>query len=96
MVGGCVAWVKGSGWKSSSDEGIKDKLMPVHTLARAGTEGTFVSMGFLKMLTQICDAGGGVFTALTALAVIQQEMAGAAGTFHHIPSRELNQLPASL
>lgn len=25
MVGGCVAWVKGSGWKSLSDEGIQRK-----------------------------------------------------------------------
>lgn len=59
MVGGCVAWVKGSGWKSLSDEGIQRKddasAHPGQSRDR-GREEAFVSTGCLKMLTQICNA----------------------------------------
>lgn len=53
----CV--VKGGGWKSSSDEGIQRKddvsAHPGQSWDR-GREGTFVSTGCLKKLTQICAA----------------------------------------
>lgn len=101
MVGGCVAWVKGSGWKSLSDEGIqrKDDASACPGQSQdGGREGGNICF---HRVPQDADpdlwcCGGGVFAALTVLAAARQEMAGAAWTFHHIPSRVLSRLPGSL
>lgn len=65
MAGGCVLWVKASGWESLSNEGIRRKddasAYPGQSQG-GGREGGFVSTGCSKMLTQICDAAVVGFT----------------------------------
>lgn len=70
MVGGYVAWVKGRGWKSSLDEGIQRKddasTHPGQSWDSEREE-TFISTGYLKMLTQICNTAVVGFSQLWLL-----------------------------